>query len=286
MQDFRDKVAVITGAASGIGKGLATRCVQEGMKVVLADIEEAALKRAASELMSGGADVLTVVTDVSNAESVQYLAQATLTRFNAVHVLFNNAGVAVGSWVWKNTVADWEWVLGVNLWGVVHGLHSFVPIMLEQQNECYPVNTSSLAGLVATPGLGVYKASKHAVISLSETLYLELEQLQSKIHVSVVCPMGVHTRIGDSARNRPMRNAESSVTDGDDPFDTELAQQHWQRVGRDALTPDQLAALIFAGMEENRFYILSDPASVALVERRMRDIVEGRNPSNAMALFV
>lgn len=285
MQNFKGKVAVITGAASGIGKGVAARCVREGMNVVLADIEEAALQRTASELQAAGAAVLAVTTDVSNAESVNQLAQAAISHFGAVHLLVNNAGVGTGSWVWQHTVADWEWVLGVNLWGVIHGIRTFVPLMLEQDTECHIINTASMIGLIATPGLGIYAVTKHAVVSLSETLYLELAQIQAKVGVSVLCPMGVQTRIRKSARNRPADKAATVDPNSAGPADTELGQKFWQRLWHEALTPDQIADLVFEAIQENRFYILSDPAATPMAEQRLNDIVAGRNPSNAMTIF-
>ncbi len=174
MQEFRDRVAVITGAASGIGRALAQRCAQEGMKVVLADVEESALIETAAEVRASGAPALAVVTDVSNIRAVEALAQQTLDMFGAVHLLCNNAGVAAGTTIWDSTLADWEWVLAVNLWGVIYGVRVFVPIMLSQDTDCHIVNTASIAGLIAGPGLGVYKVAKHGVVTLSETLYYEL----------------------------------------------------------------------------------------------------------------
>src|SRR5689334_1941764 len=176
MKDFAGKVAVVTGAASGIGRALADRCAQEGMKVVLADVEESALVRAADEFRATGAPILAVRTDVSKAEDVEALARKTVETFGGVHLLFNNAGVGAGTTAWETSLRDWEWVLGVNLWGVIHGLRSFVPIMLSQGSEGHIVNTASIAGLVLGPGLAAYKVSKHGVISLSETLYGELQQ--------------------------------------------------------------------------------------------------------------
>lgn len=285
MQNFKGKVAVITGAASGIGKGLATRCVQEGMKVVLADIEEAALNEVSSELQAAGADVLAVVTDVAKAESVQQLANTTVERFGAVHLLFNNAGVVAVSWSWKSTLADWDWVSGVNLWGVIHGIRAFVPIMLEQKVECHIVNTASITGLTAIPGLSIYAATKHAVIALSETLYLELEQIKSQIHVAVLCPISVQTHIGESARNRPASKSDTATARGEGLYDTEIGQKFWQRVQQQALSPEQIANIVFAAMREKRFYILSESASVSLIEQRMKAMLDGRNPSNAMSTF-
>src|SRR5215213_2544837 len=211
MKEFSGKVAVITGAASGIGRGLAEACAREGMKVVLADVDEAALAQAERELKDAGAEVLAVRTDVSKADDVEALARRALDAFGAVHLLFNNAGVGAGTTVWESTLADWEWVLGVNLWGVIHGVRTFVPLMLEQADECHIVNTASMAGLVSGPALGVYKVTKHGVVALSETLCCELAIMRSKIGVSVLCPGGVNTRIMDSERVRPagLRNASA-----------------------------------------------------------------------------
>ena len=197
------KVAVITGAASGIGRGLAERFAAEGMKVVLADVEEEALAKLEADLKAKDATVLTVRTDVSNATEVENLAVQTLEAFGAVHILCNNAGVVCSRPVWEHTLADWEWVLGVNLWGVIHGIRSFVPRMLAQGNECHIVNTASILGLVSGSGEGIYKVSKHGVVVLSETLADELAQKGANIQVHVLCPGWVRTGILDSARNRP-----------------------------------------------------------------------------------
>ncbi len=203
MKDFQDKVAVVTGAASGIGRALAEKSAQEGMKVVLADVEESALKQAEEELKASGAQVLAVRTDVSQAAEVEVLAQKTFDTYGAVHLLFNNAGVAAGTTVWESSLADWQWVLGVNLWGVIHGIHFFVPRMLAQDTEGHIVNTASSAGLVSSSGLGIYKVSKHGVVTLSETMALELAARGAKLKASVLCPEWVNTRITDAERNRP-----------------------------------------------------------------------------------
>ncbi len=156
------------------------------------------------DLESTGVEVLAIVTDVSQSEDIERLAHKTLDTFGAVHLLFNNAGVAGESWLWESTVADWEWVLGVNLWGVIHGLRVFVPLMLEQDVDCHIVNTASLVGLISHPGGGIYKATKHAVVTMSETLYHELNQIEAKVQISVLCPALVRTHIGEAARNRPV----------------------------------------------------------------------------------
>src|SRR6266487_1234780 len=209
MKDFQDKVAVVTGAASGIGHALAEKSAQEGMKVVLADVEERALKQAEEELKASGADVLAVQTDVSKAADVETLAKQAFATYGGVHLLFNNAGVVAGTTLWESSMADWQWVLGVNLWGVIHGVHYCVPRMLEQETEGHIVNTASLAGLVSSPGGGIYSVSKHGVVTLSETLALELAARGAKLKASVLCPEWVNTRIMDAERNRPQALANS-----------------------------------------------------------------------------
>ena len=212
MKAFKDKVAVITGAASGIGRAIADRCAREGMRVVLADIEELALAQAEAEMKGAGADVLAVLTDVSQASAVEALARKTLDAYGAVHLLCNNAGVAAGSTVWESTVNDWEWVLGVNLWSVIHGLRAFLPIMLDQDAEGHIVNTASAAGLVAFHSSAPYHLSKHAVVALSEKLYYDLAQRGARVRVSVLCPGWVRTRIMDAMRNRPPELQEDPST--------------------------------------------------------------------------
>jgi NAD(P)-dependent dehydrogenase (short-subunit alcohol dehydrogenase family) len=203
MKDFKDRVAVITGAASGIGWALAEQCAREGMKVVLADVEPEALAKAEASLKAGGASALAVRTDVSRAGDVEALAHKTLEAFGAVHLLCNNAGVATIGCIWESTLADWEWVVGVNLWGVIHGVRAFVPHMLAQDTECHIVNTASMSGLVSMPGSGAYNVTKHGVVTLSETLHREFAERGAKVKVSVLCPGIVNTRILESARNRP-----------------------------------------------------------------------------------
>jgi NAD(P)-dependent dehydrogenase (short-subunit alcohol dehydrogenase family) len=276
MQAFQDRVAVITGAASGIGHHLALRCVQEGMKVVLADIEEAALRHTAAELQAAGAQVLTVVTDVSKASDVTALAQQTLATFGAVHLLCNNAGVGAGTTIWESTLADWEWVLGVNLWGVIHGVRVFVPIMLAQDTECHIVNTASIAGLIAHPGAGIYKVTKHGIVTLSETLYYELAERGAKVHVSVLCPARVPTRILDSARNRPGALQNDPTEKGSSGV---IARRPaaGQAIPTE-ITPEQIADSVFTAIRENRLYVLTHPESKAWVRERMENILAEQNP--------
>lgn len=273
MNEFTDKVAVITGAASGIGRALAEQCAREKMKLVLADVEVAALEEAEDMLRSRGATVLAVPTDVASAESVATLAQKTIEEFGAVHLLCNNAGVAVGGPIWEAAVADWAWVLGVNLWGVIHGIRTFVPLMLQQKEPCHIVNTASVAGLVSTPGLGVYNVTKHGVVTLSETLYQELQAADSQIGVSVLCPGWVKTRIGESERNRPGRSAtEEPASLGGSGIAKAIDQ---------GLGPDAVATQVLAAIREERFYVLTHPDILPFVEQRHADIQLGCNPMTA-----
>jgi len=255
MKEFNDKVAVITGGASGIGRALADRCAKEGMKIVLADIEATALEQAERELEAAGAQVLQVRTDVSKADDVELLARKTIDEFGAVHLLFNNAGVGAGGTVWNSTLADWQWVLGVNLWGIIHGVRTFVPIMLAQDTECHIVNTSSLAGLLPYHPSSPYQVSKFAVVGLSENMYNSLKQINSKIHVSVLCPGWVKTRIMDSGRNRP---AELQNKPGEVPItpDDDVVIQSMVESMEAGILPFEVANEVFNCIEKQQFYII------------------------------
>ncbi len=290
MHTFEGRVAVITGAASGIGRGLATCFARERMRLVLADIEEAALAETQRELEKDGAEVLAVPTDVSDGASVQALAEAAHARFGRVHVLCNNAGVAGGGGggaIWDASERDWAWVLGVNLMGVVHGLRAFVPRMLEHGEEGHVVNTSSVLGLAGGGG-SIYGVSKHAVTRLSEGLYYDLRARGARIGASVLCPGLVATRIVSSERNRPerLRNpVAGAAADAGAPAPRlteqmrarrDLAQQRFLEHG---MPPEQVGAMVLDAIREGRFYILTHPGVKRQVEQRMKDILEGRSPS-------
>ncbi len=278
MKEFQGKVAVVTGAASGIGRALAERCAKEEMKVVLADIEEQALMQASRDLAAQGAQVLAVPTDVSQAGEVETLARKAFETYSAVHLLFNNAGVGAGKSAWESSLADWEWVLGVNLWGVIHGIHFFVPRMLEQRSEGHIVNTASMAGLTYGPGQSIYKVSKHGVVSLSETLYYELALRGASLKVSVLCPGLVSTNILDAQRNRPARLQDASVNEPLSP-QAEAVVQRFQQAVREAMPPGQVADIVFEAIREERFYILTHPTWKAAIQIRMEDILQERNPT-------
>jgi NAD(P)-dependent dehydrogenase (short-subunit alcohol dehydrogenase family) len=280
MKAFKDKVAVVTGAASGIGWGLAERCAKDGMKVVIADIEEPALREAEKKLKDGGATVLTVRTDVSRFGDVENLAQKTIDAFGGVHLLFNNAGVQTGvpegKPLWENTLVDWEWVLGVNLWGVVHGIKVFMPLMLRQNTECHIVNTSSMAGLITEPQLVIYAVTKAGVIKISEGLYLQLKQMNSPIGVSVLCPAFVDSRLGDAIRNRPaeLQNPPETMKPPERPsLLGGIRKGDWK-----VLSPEQSAEIVFKAIRENTFYILTDPLEKVLTKQRADNILQGLNP--------
>ena len=277
MKEFKDKVAVVTGAASGIGRAIATHCMNEGMKVVLADIERDALSENEKEMKSVGATVLAVPTDVSKAEDIEALVQKTFEVFESVHLLFNNAGVGVGGLIWENTIADWKWVLGINLWGVIHGIRFFVPRMIEQNTEGHIVNTASLAGLISAPFQGVYNISKQSVVALSESLYHDLALVKSKIKVSVLCPGFVKTRVMDCERNRPVE-LENNPAEVKTRSEFDFIVQNNRKAFLGGVSPDHVANLVFNAIREEKFYIHTHPELKNLIQDRMEDILQERNP--------
>lgn len=259
-------VAVITGAASGIGRGLAERFAAEGMAVVLADIEEEPLTKLEVDLRTKGATVLAVRTDVSNADDVENLAAQTVDTYGAVHILCNNAGVVCSRPIWEHTLTDWEWVLGVNLWGVIHGIRAFVPRMLAQETECHIVNTASILGLVRGPGEGIYKVSKHGVVALSETLADELAQKGSQIQVHVLCPGWVRTGILDSSRNRPdvVPHHHRQETTESRSIRAEMEA---------GMSPAEVADHVYNAIQSGTFYIHTHPEHKDWVRTRMEGIL-------------
>jgi NAD(P)-dependent dehydrogenase (short-subunit alcohol dehydrogenase family) len=268
-------VAVITGGASGIGRAVADRAAAEGMEIVLGDIEEGPLKGAADQLASAGAETLGVVTDVSDASSVQALRDAALNRFGAVHLVHNNAGIGLGGPIWEVSEEDWRWILGVNLWGVIHGVHTFTPLLIEQ-GEGHIVNTASIAGLIAAPFLGPYNATKQAVVAISETLFKDLQTVGSPVGVSVLCPGFVQTGIADSERNRPdwapTRDVEGA----------EALRGVVQEMVDGGIAPTTVADRVIDAVRTDTFYILTHPELDAAVATRFEDILQRRAPSPTM----
>ncbi len=218
-----------------------------------------------------------MVTDVSRGEDVEALARFTIETFGGVHVVCNNAGVGVGGISWENTVRDWEWLLGVNLWGVIHGIRAFVPRMIEQDEESHIVNTASGAGLHARPWLAMYCATKHAVVALSESLHHELALMGKKTKVSVLCPAVVNTRIGESGRNRPA--SLSNEAEGGDPAQMQGMEQAFRAMLASGLAPEAVAAAVLDAIRDERFYVITHEETKATVRVRMEDILAGRNPT-------
>jgi NAD(P)-dependent dehydrogenase (short-subunit alcohol dehydrogenase family) len=279
IDDFRGKTAVLTGAGSGFGLECARIGARLGMNLVLADVQADALAQAEAEVRAAGAQVLAVRVDVSKADEMEAFAKAAFDRFSAPNFVFNNAGVGAGGLVWENSVADWEWVLGVNLWGVVHGVRLFTPMMLaaakqDPQWRGHIVNTASMAGLLTPPNMGIYNVSKHAVVSLTETLYQDLRLVTDQVGASVLCPYFVPTGISRSERNRPGTLAN------DKPTQSQLIGQAMsdKAVSSGKVTAAEVAQGVFDAMAQDRFYIYSHPKALGNVRTRMEAIVEGANP--------
>ena len=284
--DFRNKTAVLTGAGSGFGLECARIAASLGMNLVLADVQRDALDKAADEMRSAGAPVLAVRLDVSNAADMESFGRAVQERFGAPHLVFNNAGIAAGGLIWETSVKDWEWVLGVNVMGVAHGVRVFTPMMLEAAGRdpayCgHIVNTASMAGLLSPPNMGVYNVSKHAVVSLSETLYQDLSLVTDQIGASVLCPFFVPTGITRSQRNRPLELQESVAK----PTKSQLIGKAMieKAVGSGKVSAADVARLVFDAVAANRFYIYSHPKAIKSVQTRLEDIMLARNPSDPFA---
>lgn len=296
MKDFKGKVAVITGAAGGIGRGLAERSVSEGMKVVLADVEEAALRKTEADLKARGGDVLAVLTDVSRIEQIQRLADLTIETYGGVHLLCNNAGVAAGRLIREHTLADWEWVIGVNLWGVIYGINVFLPIMLRQDTECHIVNTASVEGLWSRLRGASYQVSKHGIVALSEVLKLELVFEETKVGVSVLCPGAVNTGIVESGRNRPdqLQNPPESIPQITPEMERQIAQV--RQAFEAGMDPLEVTDHVFKAIREDQFFILTHPDLNDRIEKRIGRILTGgiplpdftisNMPDDAWSLFI
>ena len=281
MKNFTDRVAVITGAASGFGREFALIGARLGMKLVLADVQDDALEETRKMVEASGAPVIAMRCDVRKAEQIQALADAAMKQFGAIHLVFNNAGVGSGGLIWENTEADWEWVLGVNLWGVIHGVRIFTPLMLacaknDPDYEGHIVNTASMAGLLNAPTMGVYNVSKHAVVSLSESLYQDLQLVDAPIGASVLCPYFVPTGIAQSHRNRP-DDVRGSVPTASQRVAQAMSDK---AVSSGKVTAQEVAENTFKAIAGQQFYIFSHPGALANVRDRMEDIVAQSNPGD------
>jgi NAD(P)-dependent dehydrogenase (short-subunit alcohol dehydrogenase family) len=284
IDNFAGKTAVLTGAGSGFGLECARIGARLGMNLVLVDVQQDALDAAAAEMRAAGSQVLACRVDVSNAAQMEQLGADVLARFGAPHLVFNNAGVGSGGLIWENSVQDWEWVLGVNLMGVVHGVRVFTPMMLDAARNDpawrgHIVNTASMAGLLTPPNMGVYNVSKHAVVSLSETLYQDLSLVSDQVGASVLCPYFVSTGINDSHRNRPGSLA------ADKPTRSQLIGQAMisKAVSSGKVTAAEVAQKVFDAVAAGQFYIFSHPQALGAVRTRMEDIVQVRNPTDPFA---
>lgn len=282
MKPLANKIAVITGGASGFGLEFARYAARQGMRLVLADVQSDALQAAKIELEMAGAQVLALKTDVSSATQIDDLAAATLATFGVPHLLFNNAGVGLGGLIWEHSLKDWEWLINVNLFGVAHGVRVFVPLMLQAAQKdplfkAHIVNTASMAGLVNAPNMGAYNVTKHAVVSLSETLYQDLALVTEQIKCSVLCPYFVPTGISQSKRNRP-EELKHSIP----PTRSQLIAQAMSEkaISSGKITAAQIAEKVFEAIGCGQFYIFSHPHALAAVQTRLEDIMQARNPTD------
>ena len=279
MKQLRGKVAAVTGAASGLGRAMAFAFAGEGMHLALADVDESALRQTFAEVKGRGIRAFSMTADVSKGEEVEAFAARTVSELQAVHLVCNNAGVSPLGAAWENSVDEWRWILGVNLWGVIHGVRAFAPRLIAQ-GEGHIVNTASVAGLICPPGSGAYNVTKHAVVALSETLHHDLRSRGSPVGVSVLCPAYVPTGIADSERNRPR-----GMTVSEKSAET-LAHEAMLRkaVSSGRLSAADIAHAVVAAVKEDRFYVLTHPRIKGAIRARMEDILEERAPRNPLAL--
>lgn len=277
MKDFEGKVAVVTGAASGIGLAMATRFAQEGMKVVLADIEEPALEAAVTKLRQQEHDVLGVTTDVSKPEAIENLARQTLDAYGKVHILCNNAGIGSVpvNGIWEATLQDWRWSMNVNVWSVIYGVHTFVPIMIEQDEEAHVVNTASMAGLAQ--GNRIYSVTKHAVVALSEALHDGLNLQHTKVRCSVLCPGLTNTNLPFAARNRPI-DLRNYPEEAPSAAQLERSASSKRMVEAQGLRPERTAEMVLQAIRDEQFYILTHDDYDDVIRERMENILARRNP--------
>jgi NAD(P)-dependent dehydrogenase (short-subunit alcohol dehydrogenase family) len=279
LQEFKDKTAVVTGAASGIGRAMCEVFAEAGMKIVMADVEEPLLEEARSALADQGFDVCAVPTDVSEPGQVDALAARAKEQYGGVHVLCNNAGVFTGGLAWEVPVKEYDWLLRVNVWGVINGIRAFVPMMLEQDCEAHIVNTASMAAVTTMPYVGAYHMTKHAVLALSESLYHEVTLSGAKLKVSVLCPEEVSTRIGSAERNRPEELTEHGRYE--ESPERAAVFEAMKALEEGGVAPRVLAQRTLAGIREERFYILAEDKWREAANTRLEDVRQGRNPTFA-----
>ncbi|MCE7791294.1 SDR family NAD(P)-dependent oxidoreductase [Salipaludibacillus sp. CUR1] len=284
MKEFKGKTAVITGAGNGFGVEFAIECAKREMKLVLADINEEDLKRTEQVIKEMGVEVIAVPTDVSLYEEVAHLAEKTVEIFGSVDLLFNNAGVVVPGPIWEIPVKDWEWIMGVNVNGIAFGLKAFIPVMLKQGTPCHIVNTASVAGLLTTPNMVAYHASKHASVALTESVAMQLEAANSKIGMSVFCPGFVQTDLHNCDRQRPERYAITS----DEPYYQSPTYRAGLERAKHVITTgipiDSISQSVFIAIEEERFYILTHPQYNLVIGKRVKEMIEGQNPDTQFFL--
>ena len=279
MKKLKGKVAAVTGAASGLGRSMALAFAAEGMDVALADVDEVNLSAVADEVQEKGVRAITFKVDVSQAAQIDAFRDQTIARLGAVHLVCNNAGVSPLGAAWESSAADWEWILGVNLWGVIHGVRAFTPALIAQK-EGHIVNTASVAGLISPPGMAAYNVTKHAVVALSETLYHDLRERKSKVGVSVLCPAYVPTGIADSDRSRPKHLAASEKS-----AETQAKEAMMRKAVKSGkISADQVAQAVVKAVKADRFYILTHERIKPAIRARMEDILKARAPRNPMEL--
>jgi NAD(P)-dependent dehydrogenase (short-subunit alcohol dehydrogenase family) len=274
LNPLRGKVAAVTGAASGLGRAMALAFASEGMHLALADVDESGLDNTAAEVRERGIKAIAMRVDVSKAREVESFAERCAAEFGAIHLVCNNAGVALSGAAWENSEAEWQWILGVNLWGVVHGIRAFAPRLIAQ-DEGHIVNTASVAGLISPPGMGAYCVTKHAVVALSEALYHDLRERGSRVGVSVLCPAYVPTGIADSKPPQPAEKSKERLA-------KEAALKKAVAAGK--LSANDIARAVVAAVKEERFYILTHPAIKGAVRARMEDVLEERAPRDPLRL--
>jgi NAD(P)-dependent dehydrogenase (short-subunit alcohol dehydrogenase family) len=281
MQDFKGRTAVITGAASGIGRGIARACAAQGVQLVLADVDDAGLEALHTEISDAGGAVITSHTDVRSSEAVEALAGAAQSAFGDIHLVFNNAGVMLGGYAWERSAEDWKWVLDVNIMGVVHGVRTFMPILLEQGLEAHMVNTASIGGQMVGPMMSPYIVSKHAVVALTESIFLELGPLETKVKVSALCPGPISTGIVDSQRIRPEELGKAA------PLGSQ-AEQDFERIVNGGITagmaPDEVGPIVLQGIRDEKFWIYTHPVYADVIRGRAEAMITATDPGMAVEI--